>query len=67
MVGKPVDRVEGPLKVAGRRHYAYEAPGDAWLTAMLVPAAIAQGPDRKVDAEAARTRPACWPCRPTTR
>ena len=67
VVGKPADRIDGPLKTTGTAPYAYErhdvAPNQAY--GYVVGSAIAKGrialdrPDR-----GARPRPACSPSSP---
>ena len=59
VVGKPVDRIDGPLKVTGTAPYAYEqhqaAPHAAY--GYVVGAAIAKGRIAAMDSEAARRAP----------
>ena len=59
VVGKPVDRVEGPLKVTGTARYAYErhdaAPDHAY--GYIVGAGIAKGRIRGIDASRAKSAP----------
>ena len=59
IVGKPVDRIDGPLKTTGRAPYAYErhdvAPDAAY--GYVVGAAIAKGRIRSIDISAARSAP----------
>ncbi|MBN6150204.1 xanthine dehydrogenase family protein molybdopterin-binding subunit [Xanthomonas sp. AmX2] len=59
IVGKPVDRIDGPLKTTGRAPYAYErhdvAPGQAY--GYVVGAGIAKGRIRGIDLGAARNAP----------
>ncbi|MGL4966845.1 MAG: xanthine dehydrogenase family protein molybdopterin-binding subunit [Inquilinus sp.] len=44
VIGKPVDRVDGPLKVTGRATYAYEhVPDEAPAYGVILGAAIARG------------------------
>jgi len=44
LLGKPIDRIDGPLKVTGRATYAYEyREGGAPCYAFLVEAGIATG------------------------
>lgn len=43
VLGKPVNRLEGPLKVTGRAAYAAEAQPDGMLYGVLVQAAITAG------------------------
>ena len=58
LVGKPLNRVEGKLKVTGHAPYAYEThalknPAYGYI----VPATIASGSIRSIDADAARKAP----------
>jgi xanthine dehydrogenase YagR molybdenum-binding subunit len=59
VVGQPVDRIDGPLKVTGLARYAYEAqdtaPGAAY--GHIVGAAIAKGRIIRLDIAAARAMP----------
>ena len=59
IVGKPVDRIDGPLKTTGRAPYAYErhdvAPDAAY--GYVLGAAIAKGRIRSIDLSAARSAP----------
>jgi xanthine dehydrogenase YagR molybdenum-binding subunit len=50
-------RVDGPDKVTGRARYAFEHPVDGAVYAWAVPAAIAKGSVRAVDASAALALP----------
>ena len=44
LIGRPLDRVDGPLKVTGKAPYAYEyAAQGAALYGVIVPASIAKG------------------------
>ncbi|MCC4619084.1 xanthine dehydrogenase family protein molybdopterin-binding subunit [Xanthomonas cassavae CFBP 4642] len=59
IVGKPVDRIDGPLKTTGRAPYAYEhhdLPGRA-AYGHVVGAGIAKGTIRSIDLSAARSAP----------
>ncbi len=58
LVGKPLDRVDGPLKVTGRAPYAYESralkdPAYGYI----VTSTIAAGTIKAIDADAARRAP----------
>jgi xanthine dehydrogenase YagR molybdenum-binding subunit len=58
LVGKPLDRVDGPLKVTGGAPYAYESralkdPAYGYI----VTATVAAGTIRAIDADAARKAP----------
>ncbi len=59
VVGKPVDRIDGPLKTTGTAPYAYErhdvAPGQAY--GWIVGSAIAKGRIKSMDLEAAKAAP----------
>jgi xanthine dehydrogenase YagR molybdenum-binding subunit len=59
VVGRPTDRIDGPLKVTGRAPYAYErhdvAPGQAY--GFVVGSAIAKGRIRRLDSERAKAAP----------
>ncbi|MCG2592277.1 xanthine dehydrogenase family protein molybdopterin-binding subunit [Ramlibacter sp. XY19] len=59
VVGKPTDRIEGPLKTTGTAHYAFErhdvAPNAAY--GWIVGAGIAKGRIASMDLEAARAAP----------
>jgi xanthine dehydrogenase YagR molybdenum-binding subunit len=59
VVGKPTDRIDGPLKTTGTAPYAYEqhkaAPNAAY--GYVVGAAIAKGRIGKIDTAAARAAP----------
>jgi len=58
LVGKPLDRVDGPLKVTGHAPYAYETKAlKNPAYGFIVPAAIAAGTIQSIDAEAARRAP----------
>ncbi|MHA6721917.1 aldehyde oxidoreductase molybdenum-binding subunit PaoC [Sphingomonas sp. RS2018] len=59
VVGKPLDRIDGPLKTTGRAPYAYEhhreAPNAAY--GHVVGAGVAKGTIRSIDLDAARASP----------
>lgn len=58
LVGKPLDRVDGPLKVTGRAPYAYESrvlANPAY--GFIVTSTIAAGTIKAIEAEAARRAP----------
>lgn len=59
VIGKPIDRIEGPLKVAGTATYAYEynlaVPGAAY--GHIVGAGIARGRIESIDTAEARRAP----------
>jgi xanthine dehydrogenase YagR molybdenum-binding subunit len=54
LIGKPVTRVDGPLKVQGRARFSAEVPMDGLVYAALVHSAIARG--RIVSIDAARAQ-----------
>lgn len=59
VVGKPVDRIDGPLKTTGQAPYAYEHhdfPGRA-VYGHVVGAGISKGTIRSIDLSAARNAP----------
>ena len=54
LIGKPIDRVEGRLKVMGKAPYAHEViEGGEALYGFIVPATIAKGRVASIDASAA--------------
>jgi xanthine dehydrogenase YagR molybdenum-binding subunit len=55
LVGKPVDRIEGPLKVSGLADYAYEAHAADMAYGYVLTAEIARGRITHVDASMARS------------
>lgn len=59
VVGKPYDRIDGPLKTTGTAPYAYErhdvVPNQAY--GVILGAAIAKGRIRRLDTSAARAAP----------
>lgn len=58
LIGKPVDRYEGPLKVTGTAPYAYEIrPPSPPAYGVMVPAAIARGRIAAVETAAAEASP----------
>jgi xanthine dehydrogenase YagR molybdenum-binding subunit len=58
IVGAPIDRVEGPLKVTGRATYAAEYAGqDKAAYGFLVQSTIAKGRITKIDTSAAERAP----------
>jgi xanthine dehydrogenase YagR molybdenum-binding subunit len=59
VVGKPLDRIDGPLKTTGRAPYAYEHHGAAPDQAhgVVVPATIAKGRLRRLDTSGAANAP----------
>ncbi|HEU0081582.1 MAG TPA: xanthine dehydrogenase family protein molybdopterin-binding subunit, partial [Bradyrhizobium sp.] len=57
VVGKPLDRVDGRLKVTGGARYAYETQQDNVLYGFLVEASIGKGTIRSIDTRAAEKAP----------
>src|SRR5438445_9843333 len=57
IVGKPLDRVDGPLKVTGGARYAYEMQQDNVLYGFVVEASIGKGTIRSLDTRAAEKAP----------
>jgi xanthine dehydrogenase YagR molybdenum-binding subunit len=52
-IGKPTNRVDGPLKVTGRAKYAAEYTTEGLVYGYVVSSAIASGTIKKIDAEEA--------------
>nr|WP_137828647.1 xanthine dehydrogenase family protein molybdopterin-binding subunit [Methylobacterium sp. L1A1] len=58
LVGRPIDRIDGRLKVTGRAPYAYEVRDLAKPAyGFIVEASIAKGTIRRLDTDAARRAP----------
>src|ERR1700754_2850593 len=57
IVGKPIDRVDGRLKVTGGARYAYEMQQENVLYGFVVEASIAKGTIRSIDTRAAEKAP----------
>src|SRR6476661_2845513 len=58
LIGRPMDRVDGVLKVTGRAPYAYEVKeGDAPAYGWIVEASIAKGRIAELDTAAAEAAP----------
>lgn len=57
VVGKPLDRVDGPLKVTGSARYAYEVQQQNTLCGFVVEASIGKGEIRAIDTRAAENSP----------
>src|ERR1700754_758077 len=57
VVGKPLDRVDGRLKVTGGARYAYETQQEGALYGFLVEASIGKGTIRSIDTRAAEKAP----------
>lgn len=56
-MGRPLDRVDGPLKVSGQARYAAEYPADGLLHGSVVCSPIARGRILAIDASAALALP----------
>src|SRR5256886_9952838 len=57
IVVKPLDRVDGPLKVTGGARYAYEMQQDNVLYGFVVEASIGKGKIKSIDTRAAEKAP----------
>lgn len=57
VIGKPVSRLDGPLKVAGKARFAAEVPYEHLAHAALVHSSIARGRISELKTEAARAAP----------
>jgi xanthine dehydrogenase YagR molybdenum-binding subunit len=57
IVGKPIDRVDGRLKVTGGARYAYEMQQENVLYGFVVEASIGKGTIRSIDTRAAEAAP----------
>src|SRR6202051_4642988 len=57
VVGKPIDRVDGPLKVTGGARYAYEMQQESVLYGFVVEASIGKGAIGSIDTRAAEKSP----------
>jgi xanthine dehydrogenase YagR molybdenum-binding subunit len=57
IVGKPLDRVDGRLKVTGGARYAYEMQQENVLYGFVVESSIAKGTIRSIDTRAAEKSP----------
>jgi xanthine dehydrogenase YagR molybdenum-binding subunit len=57
VVGKPLDRVDGRLKVTGGARYAYEMQQENVLYGFVVEASIGKGAVRSIDTRAAEMAP----------
>jgi xanthine dehydrogenase YagR molybdenum-binding subunit len=58
LIGRPLDRVDGPLKVCGQARYAYEYAGaDDVSYGVIVGSAIAKGRVVRINTEAAESIP----------
>ena len=56
-IGRPIDRIDGPLKVSGRAIYAYEQPHGEPLYGVLLGAGIGRGRIERLDVAAAKAMP----------
>src|SRR5665213_2953536 len=57
VLGQPVSRVDGPLKVTGRARFAAEVPFENITYAALVHSTIARGAIRTIETGAAKAAP----------
>ena len=58
MIGQPINRLDGPVKVTGKATYAYEYGHDeAPLYGVLVTATIGRGRIREIDSSQAEKSP----------
>ncbi len=57
VVGKPMDRVDGRLKVTGAAHYAAEFPLENLVHAVLIGSSITRGTIKSIDPSAAEKLP----------
>src|SRR5260370_16575722 len=57
VVGKPLNRVDGRLKVTGGARYAYEMQQDNALYGFVVAASIGKGKIKSIDTRAAEKAP----------
>ncbi|MDW9766603.1 aldehyde oxidoreductase molybdenum-binding subunit PaoC [Sinorhizobium meliloti] len=59
VIGKPIPRIDGPLKTTGKAIYAYEwhDPNTRYAYGYIVGSAIAKGRIRSMDVAAAKTAP----------
>ena len=57
VVGKPLDRVDGRLKVTGGARYAYETPPESVLYGFVVEATVGKGTIKSIDTRAAEKAP----------
>jgi xanthine dehydrogenase YagR molybdenum-binding subunit len=57
LIGDPVNRVDGPLKVSGTARYPSDAAFPGMVHAALVQSTIPAGTIKRIDAEAARATP----------
>jgi xanthine dehydrogenase YagR molybdenum-binding subunit len=57
VVGKPIDRVDGRLKVTGGARYAYEVQQNNVLYGFVIEASIGKGTIRSIDTRAAERAP----------
>ena len=57
VLGRPVDRIDGPAKTTGTARYAFEQPTAGVLYGHVITATIGKGRVTELDAEAARAMP----------
>ncbi|RWF60145.1 MAG: xanthine dehydrogenase family protein molybdopterin-binding subunit, partial [Mesorhizobium sp.] len=58
VIGRPVDRIDGPLKVTGNATYAYESALDGTAYGYILGAAVAKGRIAEIDTAEAERAPA---------
>ena len=57
VLGRPVDRIDGPAKTTGTARYAFEQPTEGVLYGFVIGATIGKGQVEAIDADAARAMP----------
>ncbi len=57
VIGKPLDRVDGPAKVTGQARYSYEEPIENVAYGIVLTTEIGRGRVASIDADAARAAP----------
>jgi xanthine dehydrogenase YagR molybdenum-binding subunit len=57
LIGQPIDRVDGPLKVSGAAKYAAEFPATNLAHAVAVTSTIAKGTVKSIDVASAKSAP----------
>jgi xanthine dehydrogenase YagR molybdenum-binding subunit len=57
LIGQPIDRVDGPLKVSGAAKYAAEFPVANLAHAVAVTSTIAKGTVKSIDVSSAKSAP----------
>src|SRR6185437_16611106 len=56
-IGRPIDRVDGRLKVTGQATFSAEAPIKGTAHAVLISSSVARGKIKSIDPTAARAAP----------